>query len=184
MQNLQRSGPIPDLGQATAFSATAIDQRDGDSQGAHVVAGEQVAPDFTANPLMAYLKGLGWQGMQVPNQSVVVNMVTTPAPQLPLMPNQATALSMPPLPIQVNVARVQPLTPQVSPQMPLPAPMQFYHPFSKGRNSDDANEGVMLSAIGGKRDTTFLKSTMVTVANRFSIVLFQKVVTQITGMRE
>ena len=54
--------------------------------------------------------------------------------------------------------------------------------FSKGRTSHNGNEGQMLSAIGAKRETTFRKSRIVSVANREGqLFTFEKVVTQITG---
>ena len=128
MQSLQCTAPIPDSGLAATLGGVTFEQGIGIQQGIDSLDGGPVASDSTSNPLMEFLKGLGWQGMQIPTQSVVVNTVTTPAPHLPLIPNPATALSMPPLASQLNAAPPQPFAPQAPPQMQLAPPSQLTPP--------------------------------------------------------
>ena len=135
MQNLQCSPAIPDSGQAAALGGLTVDQGRGVQQGTKSLEGGPVVPDLTSNPLLEFVKGLGWQGMQIPTQSMVVNTVTTPAPQLPLISNPLTALSMPPLPAQRNAVPSQSFAPQAPPQIQLAPPMQVIAPAPGGQLS-------------------------------------------------
>ena len=57
---------------------------------------------------------MGWQGMQVATQSLVVNTVFAPAAHMLPMQNQTTALRLPPVPAPLNAHPAKPPAQQVS----------------------------------------------------------------------
>ena len=111
-----------------ALGGVTFDQGGGVPQDMDSQEGGSGVPDMMSNPLVEFFKGLGWQGMQIPTQSVVVHAVTTPAQHLPPLTNPTAALGMLPLPTQPNAAPPQFFAPQAPAQMQLAPPVQLNAP--------------------------------------------------------
>ena len=122
IQNFQCSGPISDTGPSAALGDTAFNQGNEEQQGVDAMAGGQLALDLSSDPLAAFFSGMGWHGLQIPTQSVVVNTKTTPAARMPPPQNQATTSNVPPLPAHTKAAPLQPLALPNTPNQRLQAP--------------------------------------------------------------